>query len=211
MLLGDAGATIVKIESTRRPDGARRGPQPFYDLLHAGHRSVALDFDDPHDRARLRALVDRADVVIEASRPRALAALGLDAVAAAEQGTVWLSITGYGRHGFDGLRVAFGDDAAVVGGLVAGSRQSPCFLADAVADPLTGLVAAAAAIDCPVASHGALVDVSMAGVAAWCARDARPDASWDVPGEPSRRRPDSGRAAELGVDTNTTLRELTGA
>src|SRR5262249_27702398 len=35
-LLADAGATVVKVESRARPDGARRGPAAFFDLLNAG-------------------------------------------------------------------------------------------------------------------------------------------------------------------------------
>ena len=78
-LLTAAGARTVKVESTSRPDGARRGPAPFYDLLHAGQDSVALDFRDHRDVDRLRTLLAAADIVIEASRPRALAQLGIDA------------------------------------------------------------------------------------------------------------------------------------
>ena len=33
-LLARAGATVVKVESTQRPDGARRGPAEFFDLLN---------------------------------------------------------------------------------------------------------------------------------------------------------------------------------
>ena len=59
--------------------------------------------------------------MIEASRPRALAQFGLDAVdiVTANGGPqIWVSITGYGRNGEGANRVAFGDDAAVAGGLV---------------------------------------------------------------------------------------------
>ena len=98
-LLTAAGARVVKVESTQRPDGARSGPAAFYDLLHAGQEAVAFDLDDERERAMLQRLVARADVVIEASRPRALRQLGIDAAAAAADGTVWLSITGYGRVG----------------------------------------------------------------------------------------------------------------
>ena len=62
-------------------------------------KSVALDLDDERERAVLRRLIAKADVVIEASRPRALRQLGIDAAAAAAEGTVWLSITGHGRSG----------------------------------------------------------------------------------------------------------------
>ena len=59
--------------------------------------------------------------MIETSRPRALAALGLaPEMIPHRHGQVWLSITGYGRAAPE--RVAFGDDAAVAGGLVGWAR-----------------------------------------------------------------------------------------
>ena len=96
-LLGLAGARVVKVETPWRPDGARRGDAAFYDLLHAGHRSVALDPRTSDGREAMSALVDAADIVIESSRPRALARFGLDAAAAVAAGTTWVSITAYGR------------------------------------------------------------------------------------------------------------------
>ena len=116
-LLGLAGAQVIKVESADRPDGARAGDRRFFDWLHAGHRSVVVDFRSESGRAALAALLETADVVIEASRPRALAAFGLAPETTPHRdGQVWLSITGYGRAEAD--RVAFGDDAAVAGGLV---------------------------------------------------------------------------------------------
>src|SRR5512142_3317833 len=93
-LLGLAGATVVKVESRARPDGGRAGTPAFFDLLHAGHLSVALDFGAPDDLAALRRLLARADVVLEASRPRALRQLGLDAEEYVAAGAVWASLTG---------------------------------------------------------------------------------------------------------------------
>ncbi len=78
-LLARAGATVVKVESTQRPDGARRGTRAFFDLLNGRKRSVALDLQSRQGIRILHALVRRADIVIEASRPRALAQFGLDA------------------------------------------------------------------------------------------------------------------------------------
>ena len=46
-LLQRNGAEVIKVEDTRRPDGARRGDAAFYDLLNAGKRSVALDLSSP--------------------------------------------------------------------------------------------------------------------------------------------------------------------
>ena len=143
-LLAASRRRVVKVESISRPDGARRGPASFFDLLNGAKRSVALDFHDPSQRAHLGRLVHSADVVIEASRPRALEQLGIVAADLVASGPrLWVSITAYGRQGASGPRVGFGDDAAAAGGLVAWSDESPVFCGDAIADPLTGLTAAA--------------------------------------------------------------------
>jgi crotonobetainyl-CoA:carnitine CoA-transferase CaiB-like acyl-CoA transferase len=212
-LLGGAGARVVKVESVARPDGARRGPAAFYDRLHAGHRSVALDLGGPDGRAALRRLVAAADVVIEASRPRALAQFGVDAEEAVRVGGVraWVSITGYGRA-HDG--VAFGDDAAVAGGLVAwGADGRPRFVADAVADPLAGLAAAGAARAALRAGGGWLLNVSMAHVAAEAAAACGPPGTPWPPGAPGEATPPptpppAPPAASLGADTAAVLAEL---
>ena len=75
-LLAAAGMDVVKVESTKRPDGARQGPAAFNDLLNADKASVALDFSTREGVGALRRLLLSADVVIEASRPRALEQLG---------------------------------------------------------------------------------------------------------------------------------------
>jgi len=159
-LLADRGADVVKVETPDRPDGARRGPRAFFDRLNAGKRYVVCDLRSDE----LARLLREADVVVEASRPRALRQAGILPNEVAPK--VWLSITGYGRA-VD--RVAFGDDAAVAGGLVASDDEGPVFLADAVADPLSG-IAAAAAVAAALRSDGQwIIDAAMAGVAAWVA------------------------------------------
>jgi hypothetical protein len=168
-LLHRAGARVIGVEDVHRPDGARGGPPRFYADLHAGHEQRRLDFRDPSGRAALAGLIDRADVLVEASRPRALRELGFtpEDFLGARPGRTWVSITGYGRDRFEGARVAFGDDAAVAGGLVAhGVDGIPVFCGDAIADPLTGLWSATAAVASQLAGGGHLLDVSMAGVAA---------------------------------------------
>lgn len=164
-LLGKAGARVIKVEGATRPDGARRADPRFFSWLHDGHEQVTLDFHAPAGRAALAALLAEADVVIEASRPRALAQLGL---APGEHrhraGQVWLSITGHGRA--EPELAAFGDDAAVAGGLVGWQEGEPVFCADAVADPLTGVCGALAVSAALLGGGGLLVDLSMRAVAA---------------------------------------------
>jgi crotonobetainyl-CoA:carnitine CoA-transferase CaiB-like acyl-CoA transferase len=191
-VLGLAGARVLKVESPRRPDGARLGPPAFFDLLHGGHESVALDLSTADGRVELRRLMATADVVIEASRPRALAAIGAsheDLRAAAWNG-VWLSITGHGRHGPGADRVAFGDDAAVAGGLVAGADGGAfTFCADAVADPATGLLGAAAVLRAIAGGRSGLVGVSLATTAAHLAAGVRTNPPVRLPADVTAAAP----------------------
>ncbi len=147
-LLQAMGARVIKIESPSRPDGARAGDSGFFDLLNGGKACVALDLTSPDCREALSRLIARADIVIDAMRPRALRQLGIDADAVARAGATWVSITGHGHEGADANRIGFGDDAAVAGGLaqamLAGWGEA-LFAGDAIADPLTGLLAALAA------------------------------------------------------------------
>lgn len=166
-LLGRNGCEVTKVEDVHRPDGARFGNREFYDWLHEGHHTVTLDFATGQGRADLHHLLSGADVVIEASRPRALRQLGIDAeaIVADNTGTTWLSITGYGRSGDRSNWIAFGDDAGVAGGLVGtDAHGDPVFVGDAIADPLTGLFAARAALAEAAAGGGSLVEVRMAAV-----------------------------------------------
>ena len=178
-ILGRAGWRVVKVEDVRRPDGARSGPAAFYADLHAGSQTVILDFGSAQGRAELSRLAGLASIVIESSRPRALRRLGLIAEdwLSASTDRVWVSVTGYGRQD-PRQRVAFGDDAAVAGGLVAWHADgTPVFCGDAIADPLSGLYAALSALAAHNVGGGWLIDVSMAGV---CADIARPAGHADM-------------------------------
>jgi len=157
------GATVVKVESATRPDGARRGTPAFFEALNAGKELVTVDFPS----GELRHLLQSADVVVEGSRPRALEQLGIDAAAVVAGGPrLWLSITGHGRTGPQRDWVAFGDDAAVAGGLVEWHSGEPAFYGDAVADPLTGMAGAVAVTEALASGGRWLVDCNLAGVAA---------------------------------------------
>ena len=164
-LLGMSGAEVVKVEDPRRPDAARGGSPELFRRLHEGHTFVEARLDS----AEVRELVLGADVVLESARPRALPQAGLDREAiAAETGCVWVAITGYGLDG--GNRSAFGDDAAVAGGLVAGTDDGPVFCADALADPTAGLFAAVGALAALQEGGPWIVDVGLATAAAELAR-----------------------------------------
>jgi len=236
-LLGLAGARVVKVESRARPDGARVGTPAFFDLLHAGHLSVALDFGAPDDLAALHRLLAQADVVLEASRPRALRQLGIDAAGYVAGGTIWGSLTAYGRTGEDAQRIGYGDDVAAAAGLVAYCGDVPYPVGDAIADPLAGAYAAAAVAAALLSPRGQLLDISMYDVAVAAANPSPSAAAIDpaaravpadpaeviatgsetwavrtasglVPVSPPRARPARSAAAFLGRDTREVLAGL---
>jgi hypothetical protein len=215
-LLTLLGARVVKVESVRRPDGARRGPRGFYDLLHAGQESVALDFTSSAGRAALAGLVAAADVVIEGSRPRALRQLGVDAeeLLAGSRDKVWVSITGYGRSGPWSNAVGFGDDTAMAAGLLAfdPATGTPAPCGDAIADPVTGVNAALVALACLLAGGVWLADLSLRNQVAAMLSPATLSPAVEpgpvpAPSVPVARQP-VGVAPALGADTTRVLAEL---
>lgn len=217
-LLQAAGARVWKVESHDRPDGARSGNPRFHDLLNSGKASLALDFRHPE---HLRALVRKADIVIEGSRPRALQQLGIEARAEAARGATWISITGHGRTGEAANWTGFGDDAAVAGGLctaMARGWREPLFAGDAIADPLTGITAALAGWAGWRTGGGVLVSLALSQVAAnACAlHEARPGelGRWQTMAEADSaplyplREASAGPARASGAD-NVLVDELT--
>ena len=170
-LLARAGAQVVKVESPGRPDGARLGLPEFYELLNGQKRHRSIGFDASEGRAELLGLLQNADIVITSCRPRALEQMGIDPHDVVSQsGVIWAGITGYGWE--QGHKVAFGDDAAAAGGLVCRAKTLPCFIGDALADPLTGVTAAAAVMEQWLSGTPGFLDISMVGSAAFfCEED----------------------------------------
>jgi hypothetical protein len=219
-LLAAAGATVIKVETPARPDGTRSGDRRFFDWMNseklsfsttfsAKRHSVTLPLEKRVTECRFAAsdeltrLLRVADVVIEGSRPGALARRGLSAeLVPARPGRIWLRISGYGSE--HPARVAFGDDAAVAGGLVNPGEDGPMFCGDAIADPLTGLTATAALLEELTRGGGVIIDVALAAVAAVYA--GSPDSGVEdcrlrVPELAARP------AHELGAD-NSRVRDL---
>jgi len=146
-LLWLAGAEVVKIESSRRPDLFRGSDPQSFAVINQGKDSADLDLTDPVQRDKLVELIRKADIVIEASRPRALRHLGVDADALVSEvpGLVWLTITGHGATGEAANWIGVGNDCAVAGGIsraLAEAAGEIGYVGDALADPLTGITVA---------------------------------------------------------------------
>jgi CoA-transferase family III len=215
-LLRRAGARVVKVEDPARPDGSRRGWPAFADLLNAGKQSVGVELTSAAGRRDLARLLARADAVVTSSRPRAFERLGVDVGAVLGRSpTVWVAITGHGWSGPGRDRVGFGDDAAVAGGLVVRgpADREPRFLADAVADPLAGVLAALVASAALAAGGSWFVDAPLAQAASFAAglgpvpaTDAA--AAPPPPARPPRARPSEGAIRPLGADTVAVLADV---
>jgi crotonobetainyl-CoA:carnitine CoA-transferase CaiB-like acyl-CoA transferase len=149
MLLGDMGATVIKVEGPAGDDTrtwmppVKDGVSTYYLSIGRNKRSVVLDFRDPDDRALAVELLRRADIAIENFKPGALRKFGLDyeAVAEANPGLVYLSISGFGTAegawlpGYDLIVQA-------VSGLMSltGDAEGPAFRAGiSVFDVMAGL------------------------------------------------------------------------
>jgi alpha-methylacyl-CoA racemase len=100
MLLADLGADVVRIDR-RGSRGGLVGALGATSLLDRGKRSIALDLKDPADLGVVRALVARADVLIEGFRPGVMERLGLgpDEVLAEHPALVYGRMTGWGQTG----------------------------------------------------------------------------------------------------------------
>ena len=170
-VLAQAGFSVMKVESASHADTVREATPGFFQRLNNGKSHSAVDLADEATRDWLFDEVAIADVLITSARPRAFETLGLSpkTVFAENPGLVWVAITGYGWSGDHADRVAFGDDAAAAGGLVRWEDSEPRFAGDALADPVTGLAAAAGALRALEMGGGLLVDAALAPCAAGAA------------------------------------------
>ncbi len=95
MLLADQGADIVRIDRPGAQDG---GPA---DITGRGKRSICLDLKSETDCRTARALMAKADIVLEGFRPGVMEKLGLgpDEALAANPALVYGRMTGWGQDG----------------------------------------------------------------------------------------------------------------
>jgi crotonobetainyl-CoA:carnitine CoA-transferase CaiB-like acyl-CoA transferase len=164
-LMADYGATVIRIESTKRPDPTRTvGPfqenstDPEYSALfgnnNAGKLSLTLDLSNPRARAIVLDLVRWADVVCEAFSPKAMRAWEFDyeSLRKVKPDLIMLSTCLMGQTGPLARFAGFGNLAAALCGfynLVGWPDRSPSGPFSAYTDyiaPRFGAVALMAAL-----------------------------------------------------------------
>ena len=115
MILGDLGATVLKIEppsgdETRRLTLFSYGPMSaFFVPSNRNKRSLALDLNAPNDRERFDDLLQDADVLMDNFRPSTLQRMGLDyqSVVKKNPDIISVSVTGYGEGSPDADNPAY--------------------------------------------------------------------------------------------------------
>jgi len=134
MVLGDLGASVIKVEHPERGDDTRHWGPPFagegedresayFLAVNRNKRSIGVDLKDQEGLEQVKRLAAGADVVIENWRRGALEKLGLgyEALSEANPGLVYCSITGFGpgpdeeRPGYDFLVQARGGVMGITG------------------------------------------------------------------------------------------------
>ena len=107
-LLADLGAEVIRLEP---PEGAFSRTLPpftpdgraslYFAVRNAGKRGGIVDLETGAGRERLHELLAAADILVESTRPGALARLGLaaDALRARHPGLIVTSITDFGQDG----------------------------------------------------------------------------------------------------------------
>lgn len=106
MLLSDLGAEVLRIDrpsavgALRDDLGASNGREPAF-VNDRGRRSVVIDLKHPNGAEAVLRLVDRADALIEGSRPGVTERLGVgpDACLARNPRLVYGRATGWGQDG----------------------------------------------------------------------------------------------------------------
>jgi crotonobetainyl-CoA:carnitine CoA-transferase CaiB-like acyl-CoA transferase len=110
-LLGDMGADVVKVEppggeaSRRYGPFAGEGEDPdrslYFWSFNTSKRSLVVDIDHPRGLNIARALMEKADVVLETYAPGDLQrrSLGYEHVSACNPGVIYVSVTPFGQTG----------------------------------------------------------------------------------------------------------------
>jgi crotonobetainyl-CoA:carnitine CoA-transferase CaiB-like acyl-CoA transferase len=179
MMLGDLGASVLKIERPEGGDETRgwgppfdeRGESAYYLSVNRNKLGLAIDLDRPADVALLRELIRQADVVVENFRPGTLErrGLGSDAMRGAAPALVWCTISGFGaqstRPGYDFVVQAECGWMSITGEPDGASMKHGVALADVLAGKDAAVAILAALIERGRTGSGRHVQISLAASA----------------------------------------------
>ncbi len=176
-MLADAGARVIKIERPGTGDDTRLmgpyaadGVSEYYRFANLGKESIALNLKDPGDLALTKAMIARADVVVENFRPGVMARLGLDPAELVRQHPrlIVCSVSGFGQYGPMHQQAAYDTVIQAIAGIMDGTGTEdggPTRVGTSISDILAGIfgycgvVTALAARD--RTGKGTTIDIAM--------------------------------------------------
>lgn len=172
--LADAGARVIKVE---RPEGdfARgydalvQGGSAYFVWLNRGKESIALDLKTAEDKALLREMIARADVLIQNLGPGVISRLGFDPDTLLTEfpGLIVCSISGYGSEGPRARQKAYDLLIQAESGLCAinGTPDGPARVGVSVCDIAAGMTAYQAILEAVIgrakSGQGRHIEVSL--------------------------------------------------
>ncbi len=160
-LLGDLGASVIKIEnpSTGGDDTRQWGPpyvedeagnrsdlSAYFMSANRNKKSVAIDIATPEGQAEIKRLASHADILIENFKPGGLAKYGLDYNSLSQDlpGLVYCSISGYGQTGPNSSKPGYDLMAQGYGGIMSltgDPEGAPMKVGVGIADVMCGMYA----------------------------------------------------------------------
>ncbi len=173
-LLALKGAEVVKVEppmgETLRLITRLMKSERLLSTLHQNKKGIVVDFKKEEGLALVRRLAGEADVMVENFAPGLMKKMGLDyeSLSTVNPRLIYVSISGFGKGGPLGDRVAFDIVAQATAGIMYAYRMEDktpkCYFADLVSGAYAALGAMEALFARERTGKGCLVDISMLDV-----------------------------------------------
>jgi crotonobetainyl-CoA:carnitine CoA-transferase CaiB-like acyl-CoA transferase len=160
-MLGDLGATILKIENPKSggddtrawgpnyaigTDGENTDLSAYFMCANRNKKSIAVDIATPEGQDIIRKLAARADIVVENFKPGGLAKYGLDyeTILKAHPELIYCSISGFGQTGPNRTKPGYDLMAQGYGGIMSLTGDAdgqPMKVGVGIADVMCGMYA----------------------------------------------------------------------
>ncbi|MEL6587906.1 MAG: CoA transferase, partial [Pseudomonadota bacterium] len=159
-LLGDLGATVLKVEnpSTRGDDTRQWGPpyvkdgaqdtdlSAYFMCANRNKQSVAIDIGTPEGQAEVKRLAGLSHILVENFKPGGLAKYGLDYASLSDTcpSLVYCSISGFGQTGPNAAKPGYDLMAQGYGGIMSltgAPDGEPMKVGVGIADVMCGMYA----------------------------------------------------------------------